>query len=86
MNTDFQARFDDLIDQIDHSIAQVQAGVIVEMGDLETTVTALCRDLEKAGIEDAKEAQPHMARMITRLDVLAHGLMELQVSGKAGRA
>lgn len=79
MSNDFKKRFDDLIGFIDNSLADVRAGNLVEMESLEKIVATLCADIEKADAETAKDTQPMMAQMITKLDELAQGLLDFQI-------
>lgn len=84
MTTDFQKRFEELIHFIDESIAEVRGGKMVAMDSLESIVANLCKDIEKADPEIAKNTQPQMAQMITKLDELAQALMEYQISKQGG--
>lgn len=67
-------RFEDLIKFITESTDMVQNNAMPELGDLDANVTALCKDVEGADPEVAKEIQPLMGEMITKLDTLENEL------------
>lgn len=81
---DFTQRFESLIEFIEQSNEKVLSGQMIDLGDLERNVAQLCKDIEKAPPETARETNALMARMISRLDELAQSLTHLQTQQEQG--
>lgn len=72
------ARFEALIVFLDETNAKTIEGKSIDLKDLDKTVSALCFDTENAPPEVAKNVQPLMASMITKLDELAENIKTLK--------
>lgn len=81
----FRNRFDELIAFIDQANNAVLDGKMPDLGNVDKKVALLCRDIESANPEIAKQTQPMMAQMIVKLDALAQSLNEYQAA-KSGEA
>jgi hypothetical protein len=71
-------RFADLIAFLDKANDRALAGEIGALGNLEKTISDLCKDVEKSGAETAKTMQPLLAEMISKLDTLEQNLRALK--------
>ena len=71
-------RFDELLAFIDQANSTVLNGKMPDLGNVDKKVALLCKDIEGADPEIAKQTQPMMAQMITKLDELAQSLNEYQ--------
>ncbi len=78
MSDELKRRFEDLIAYINKANEDVLDGRIGELADLDKDVTALCRDVESSEPALARDMQPLMAEMISKLDELAQNLTEFQ--------
>ncbi len=78
MSDDLKRRFEDLIEYINKANEDVLNNRIRKLADLDQTVTTLCHDVEAAEPVVAKDIQPLMAEMISKLDELAQNLTEFQ--------
>ena len=64
-------RLQDLIRFIDESHISMDNGSVPPIKNIEAQVVQICVEAEKSPPEIAKQAQPLIAQMITRLDELA---------------
>ena len=71
-------RLQELIEFIEKANHSMDEGAVPSLGNLDQTVALLCSDVEKSEPEIARQAQPLMAQMITKLDELAVKLQNLQ--------
>ncbi len=78
MSDELKQRFEDLIAYINKANEDVLSDKVGELTELDKDVTALCRDVESAEPELARDIQPLMAEMISKLDELAQSLTEFQ--------
>jgi hypothetical protein len=78
MSDDIKTRFEDLIRFIDDRIFEAQANKPVDLGTLDQTVSKLCKEIERLKPEKARELQPFVAQMITKLDELGASIAEFK--------
>ncbi len=78
MSDELKRRFEDLIEYIHKANEDVIGDRVCELTKLDETVAALCRDVGSAEPAVAKDVQPLMAEMISKLDELARNLTEFQ--------
>ncbi len=75
---DLKTRFEGMITFITDSCAQIRADQMVQLGNLDTDVNALCNDVKDLPAEVGQAVRPLMETMIARLDELAQALNEYQ--------
>lgn len=70
----FFMKLTEAIDLVEEKQNQLDAGNPVELGTLESEISTLCADINASKPALAKEAAPHVATLISKLDHLAAGL------------
>jgi len=73
---ELQERIETMIDFVVEAEQKAQNDEIADLKTLDGDITDLCNDVTSAEPETAKELQPVMATLISRLDDLATGLKE----------
>lgn len=71
---EFHTRFQAMITFLESLLARVDAGELVPLDHLDHDVDTLCKEVESAAPEIAREVQPIMAQMIHKLDELVEAL------------
>ena len=80
---DLKSQFEELIAFITEANEKALSGTMPELGNLDSTVTALCQNVEGLDEEKAKEFETVMAQMILKLDELAQTLTNYQTNKEA---
>lgn len=76
-------RLQDLIVFIDEANASMDRDAVPTLNNLDQKVAKLCMDVEQSPPVIAKQIQPLMAQMITKLDELALKLQDFQTRTKS---
>ncbi len=74
MSKDLRTRFENLIETVRAAKEKADAGDLIQLGDFEGQVAALCKDAAKAEGAEAHALKPAIADMIASLDALAASL------------
>lgn len=69
-----QARFNHLINFIEQANTDTIDGKTADLSDLDKHVNSVCNEVQEAGPDVAKEVQPLMATLISKLDELEQSL------------
>ena len=73
-----RSRFDGLITLIESAHQNIESDVLIKLSTLDQDVDALCKDVENSEPKVARDVQPLMAELITKLDGFAQGLIAYQ--------
>lgn len=73
-----RSRFDGLITLIEKAHQNIESDILMKLSTLDQDVNALCEDVEKSEPKVARDVQPLMAELITKLDGFAQGLIAYQ--------
>ncbi|MCD8497258.1 MAG: hypothetical protein LRZ85_03740 [Alphaproteobacteria bacterium] len=76
-----ESRFQALLHVIDEAQAQAAAGRVMDLSALKTDAERLCAEILKAPPEVARNFQPLIGDMISRLDSLEQTLNTLRTQG-----
>ncbi|QQG35859.1 MAG: hypothetical protein HYS17_10205 [Micavibrio aeruginosavorus] len=74
MNDSLPARIDTLIGNIEEAIRQVENGDLIDLGDLDDEVAAVCEAAHEPAPEETEEVDEKMDLMIKRLEELSSAL------------
>ena len=77
-----QARFDHLIAFIEQATTETAEGKTSDLSDLDKQVTDICAEVQEAKPDIAKDLQPSMAQLISKLDTLEQALRASQEKKK----
>lgn len=83
---DILNRLRTICDFIADATAKVDGGEMVNLAGLDDDVASLCERTIALPPEDAAQAQPFMAEMITALDRLGQALRDYQDRARSGKA
>ncbi len=74
MTDNLPARIQNLIDKINQAIEQVENGDLIDLGEMDDEVAAVCEAAQEPAVEEMEEVDEKMDEMIARLEELSEVL------------